>query len=129
MDASPTFWSYIHGSLTLPHFLAGMSFVGMGLLITLLLDVVSRDRHSRRTPPQWSWRFFWRDNLLRFFLNLLTAMALIRFWRDMQGEEIGMFHCFCIGIAFDSLYILLKNVRKRIVKHENNEPTDKEAIK
>jgi hypothetical protein len=112
------FTSYLAGSLTLPHFLAGMLFVGLGLLLTLLLDVSRRDGDSPRTPRRWSWRFFWRDNMLRFVLNLLVAVALIRFWPDIKGEEIGMFHCFCIGLCFDSLYIAVRTVRKKMKNND-----------
>ncbi|MDR2038972.1 MAG: hypothetical protein LBQ60_13700 [Bacteroidales bacterium] len=90
-----------------------MLFVGIGVMLTLLLDISQRDKESPRTPRRWSWPFFWRDNMLRFILNLLVAVALIRFWPDIKGEEISMFYCFCTGLCFDSLYIAVRAVRKR----------------
>ena len=110
-----SFVEYLIGDVTLPHFAAGMLFVGIGLLVTLLLDVSQRDVESKRTPRQWSWRFFWSDNMLRFILNLLVAISFIRFWPDIDGEEISMFYCFCIGLCFDSLYIAIRAIRKKMM--------------
>jgi hypothetical protein len=107
------FLAYITGHLTWPHTLAGVSFVLLGLLLTVLADISQRNRKSLRTPFQWSWRFFWNENTLRFILNLITAIALIRFWPDISGgNEIGMFHCLCIGFGFDTLYITVREIRK-----------------
>lgn len=107
------FFKYITGGLTWPHASAGILFVLLGLLLTLLADISQRDRESSRTPCRWSWRFFWNHNTLRFVLNLLTAVALIRFWPDIAGSEISMFHCFCIGLCFDTLYIMVREIRKK----------------
>ena len=107
------FISLLTGDLTLSHFLAGILFVGLGLLLTLLLDISQRNKDSPRTPRKWSWSFFRRDNMLRFILNLLTAVVLIRFWPDIAEKEISMFQCFCIGLCFDSLYILIRELRKK----------------
>ena len=122
------FFRYITGSLSWPHVAAGLLFVGMGLMIALLFAVSRRNPGSARTPRRWSWRFFWDDNALRFILNLLTAVALIRFWPDVAGADIGMFHCFCIGLCFDSLYILIREARKRLVGKMENKVSDADDL-
>lgn len=94
--------------------IAGFIFVLIGTLITLLFDAYSRNKDSKRTPANWNWRFYWHDNTFRLFLNLLMAMMVIRFWKEITGLQLTMLYCFLLGIGIDGMYVVFKKLRKKI---------------
>lgn len=95
------------------HF-AAFIFVLIGTLITILFDAYSRNKDSKRTPANWNWKFYWHDNAFRLFLNLLLAIMVIRFWKEITGSQLTMLYCFLIGIGIDGMYVVFKKLRKKI---------------
>lgn len=95
-------------------YFAAFIFILIGTLITILFDAYARNKDSKRTPANWNWKFYWHDNAFRLSLNLLMAIMVIRFWKDITGLQLTMLYCFLLGLGIDGMYIVFKRLRKKI---------------
>ncbi len=93
---------------------AALLLILFGALINILYDVQTRNVSSIETPMTWDWKYFWKENRLRFGLNLLIAMAVVRFFTDLTGRPLIMEYCFLTGIAFDAMFVVYRKLRKRV---------------
>ncbi len=96
--------------------LAMMAFAFLGAMIFLVQEARGRDQGSLRTPEQWSWRFYLRDNWSRLLLGMLLTYVFIRFssalivpFMPSDSDEMLLLASVVVGYSFDRLSHLLKN--------------------
>lgn len=111
MDFFNEFSSLLTGGHTAAFNLAAFMFVLFGATINVMYDALTRNVSSDDTPEKWEWKYFWTHNLGRFALNLLMALAVVRFFDDWTGKQPTMQHCFLIGLVFDAMIVVYKKLR------------------
>jgi len=121
----PDFWAAFLNGMPLGVLFAGFAFALLGVLLNALLKASSRDPNDSRTPMQFSWGFFWSDNVRRFINSGLTTVIVIflslRFFKELTGvqDSVSMIYCFGVGFAIDKAVMALK---KRIGQNEEPKP-------
>ena len=114
MTKYPDFWAAFLNGMPLGVLFAGFIFALLGVLLNALLKTASRDPMASRTPVEFSWKFFWNDNVKRFINSGLTTLVVIflslRFFKELTGVEdsISMVYCFGVGFAIDKAVMALK---------------------
>ncbi len=110
---------HLTGDHTTAFKVAGFLLVLFGALINVLYDAQTRNVSSIETPMTWDWKYFWRDNRWRFGLNLLIAMAVVRFFSDWTGRPLTMEYCFLTGLVFDAMFVVYRKLRKKVTEAIN----------
>ena len=119
MDFFQELAGHLLGNMTPAYFVASFIFVLCGAAITIMLDVHTRNKSSERSPESFRWSFFWKDNRLRFILNILIAIFIIRFFSDIFGIQLYMYSAFCVGASFDGMIVVYKKLQ-RVFKNKLN---------
>lgn len=105
MNKYPDFWAAFLNGLPLGTLFAAFIFALVGLAIRALVIAQYRDPASPRTPQQWSWAFWRKDNLPRLLnsaaLTILVIFVSIRFVNELTGKELSMFYALGLGLFFD----------------------------
>jgi uncharacterized membrane protein len=114
MEFTDELTGYLTGGTSAAYVVAAFFFVLLGALINVLYDAQTRVRRSEDVPELWCWKFFWRDNRQRFFLNFLMALVVIRFWTEFTGHPLSLGYCFLTGLVFDAMFVVYKKLRRRI---------------
>jgi hypothetical protein len=110
----PDFWAAFLNGMSLGTLFAGFAFALLGVLLNALLKTTKRSPLSERTPIDFSWQFFWNDNVKRFFKSGLTTIIVIflslRFFKELTGggDAISMLYCFGVGFGLDMAIAALK---------------------
>lgn len=110
----PDFWAAFLNGMPLGVLFAGFVFALLGVLLNALIKASSRNPNSERTPVEFSWKFFWSDNVKRFINSGLTTLIAIflslRFFKELTGVEdsISMIYCFGVGFGIDKAVMKLK---------------------
>jgi hypothetical protein len=97
------FLKLVIGTDDVPLYAAMWFFSLAGIAISLLIDAKGRDKESERTPPAWSWNFFWSDNFRRLITTVLLVFIALRFSNELLGVDISLWASFLIGLGFDKL--------------------------
>lgn len=104
------FWGALNPELLAAAFV--MSLIGIAL--SALLFTTKRDPLSERTPTEFSWHFFWNDNVKRIIKSILTATLVlfitIRFSQELMGQKLTMFYAFGVGFGLDKI---IEKLRKK----------------
>lgn len=83
---NPELQGYVLGNATPVLFGASVGCQILTALIMLIRTIKKRDPNSTRTPPAWSWSFFWRDSIwsvvMTFLFILIAARILFYFKID-----------------------------------------------
>jgi len=102
------FW----GALNPEVLLAAFAMALIGIFISLLISTTKRDPLSPRTPREFSWNFFWNDNVKRILksiaLTVLVLFVTIRFSQELMGQKLTMFYAFSLGLGLDKVIERLK---------------------
>lgn len=110
------FFAQILGSIPLGVLLAGFVFAFGGIWLRSLIGAAKRDPKKPTTPDDWSWHYFWNDNVKRFFNGLFTAIIVIffsiRFVENLTGSGITMIYCVGVGMGLDKAIEAIKNYKK-----------------
>lgn len=105
------------GGLSIGVLIAGFAFAFLGIWLRTLTGAAKRDVLKPTTPDDWSWRYFWNDNVKRFFNSLFTAIIVIffsiRFVENLTGSGITMIYCVGIGLSIDKAIEAIKNYYKK----------------
>ncbi len=104
----------IIGSTDYSTFFAAIFFGFIGAFTMMLVEATTRDLKTNRSPENFSWGFFFKDNVARFFTNLLLVIIVIRFAPNLINEQISTFWGFVIGLGSDKLAVLIKNKRNKV---------------
>lgn len=114
MKKYPDFWAAFLSGMSTGVLMAGFAFALIGVLLNALLKTAKRDPLASNSPVEFSWGYFWNDNVKRFFKSGLTTIIVIflslRFFKELTGggTELSMLYCFGIGFSIDAAIIALK---------------------
>lgn len=85
----------------------------IGMFIMMLIDIINRDESSKRTPPDFSVKWFFKDNKARFLLNFLLMLVFMRFSADFLREPTSPKSSVIIGFFSDVIAIIVRNKKKK----------------
>lgn len=102
------FLSALLGGQTAPQFFGNVFFSLLGVALLFLVSTTFRDIDSKRTPTQFSWRFFLKDNLRRFLSGLIILYLALRFTPELFSVEISNWFAVIIGLSSDSIAYVIK---------------------
>lgn len=111
----PEFWAAFLNGMPLGVLFAGFLFAIIGVSLNALLKTTKRDPLSERTPTDFSWRFFWNDNVKRLLKSAATTILVIfvslRFFKELTGagSELSMFYCLGVGFGIDVAITAIRN--------------------
>ncbi|HEY4207970.1 MAG TPA: hypothetical protein VGM31_14200 [Puia sp.] len=133
MTKNPDFWKVLLGSGTLGAFLAYMLIAFICVVVSVLIDISSRDVASTHSPVKFSWNFALTANLARFMANILCVPICIRLVYEYVDPKWMLFLAVVIGILVDRLALWLKNIGiltfdKLTEKIKNRVSSDDHAI-
>ncbi len=84
----------------------------LGFVLSVLIDIGSRNKKSKRTPVEFSWKFFYNDNVKRFLISGATSLCLVAIyhftpfeWETLEQEAL---FALCVGFAPDLIISFLK---------------------
>lgn len=110
MNKYPDFWSVLLGAG--PHgFFFGYFALGIICMATMVCVLaMTRDRNSNNTPKEWSWKFFWVNNSIRFLVGILLMYVFVRL--AYQYLPVSYMLIATIGLGFGFMYLaqLAKNI-------------------
>lgn len=72
----------------------------LGFILSWLLDIAQRNKKSRRTPNDFSLKFFFTDNWDRILLSALISATLISMYHIMELELNEYEDLFAIAVGF-----------------------------
>lgn len=108
------FWAAFLNGIPVGVLIAGFVFAFLGVLLNALLKTAKRDPMTSGSPVQFSWKFWWNDNVKRFLKSALTTIIVIfislRFFKELTGagSELSMIYCFSIGFSIDLAIMAIK---------------------
>ena len=76
-----------------------MAFLGM--VTYLIIDLWNRNIVSERSPINFDWRFWIKDNYLRVILTLFLSPIVILLFQEITGVGITMMGAFVLGLSMD----------------------------
>lgn len=107
------FLGYFFGTNDYALVLACFVYGCIGMFIMMLIDIINRDESSKRTPPDFSIQWFFKDNKARFLLNFLLMLVFMRFSADFLREPISPKSSVIIGFFSDVIAIIVRNKKKK----------------
>lgn len=123
----PDFWAAFLNGMPLGVLFAGFLFAIIGVALNALLKTTKRDPLSERTPTEFSWNFFWNDNVKRLLKSAATTIIVIflsiRFFKELTGagSEVLMLYSFGIGFGIDkAIWALRKKTGTGTTNSDNN---------
>lgn len=119
--------SLLFGTTNLAFLLAGFILAIMGVALNILMETSKRDKSSPRTPEKFSYKFLLIDNAKRLLVTLIMIFISIRFFFEIYGINLNLFHCFVIGFCSDLLSGHFKRIKANFTKSkitiENSDTT------
>ncbi len=119
--------SLLFGTTNLAFLLAGFILAIMGVALNILMETSKRDKSSPRTPEKFSYKFLLIDNAKRLLVTLIMIFISIRFFFEIYGITLNLFHCFVIGFCSDLLSGHFKRIKANFTKSkitiENSDTT------
>lgn len=120
------FVGYFFGTPDLALVLVNFIFGCVGMFIMMLFDIMGRDKETKYSPQEFSFRYFYKDNAPRFLLNFFIMLVCIRFTADFIKEPPTPKTSLLIGFLSDVIVMIVKK-RKQKFKADN-EDSDKLVI-
>lgn len=88
-------------------------FVMLGIIVSLRIQALNRDKLSDSTPIKFSWRFLLQDNLKQWIGSLVFVFLSIRIGADAWGVVPTYVSAVIMGLSFDySLSFIGKWIEK-----------------
>lgn len=101
-------------------FWVAFSWALVGAVLSLLLNVATRNPSTPNSPLKFSWVHLVADNFLRLVTTIILIVVFLRFLPDLTGIQLSPFAAFGVGFAWDKLAALLKN--KGLLGRAKNQP-------
>lgn len=103
------FWSVVLGDKP-PGFILGYIFLGyIAAMAMIMILASSRDPNSANSPKEWSWRFFWVNNSIKF----VTGFFLIPVFIRVAFEWLGSFEMLLMSIGIGFGFMGLAQVARK----------------
>lgn len=80
----------------------------VGAFFILLMGTRLREPFSLESPSKFSWEYLFSDNFKRILANILAILIVLRFMPEILNTELTMWKGLLVGIASDSLALLIK---------------------
>lgn len=93
----------ILGGYTLTDVLGYLWFFLIGYAIYGLNETSERDKQSKNTPKEWSWKFWANDNWKRYIVTILSTYIMFRFYVEIVGHEFSNFEALMLGLIGDGI--------------------------
>lgn len=87
----------------------------IGMVVNLLSDVSKRNPKSKKSPKEFSFTYWLKDNWHRTLLSIIMVPISIITFTEMFGMEISIFRAMGVGFISDYLIDILKR-RTNIIK-------------
>lgn len=104
------FTQVIIGDMEVPVFLGYYALAVFAEILSLAIRADNKRKDSPYTPDKFSWSFFFRDNLLKIFINLAVTALAIRFSNELVGQEITGWLSIIIGFTINFLVVKIQNI-------------------
>ena len=93
----------ILGGYTMIDALGYLWFFLIGYTIYGLNETSERDKQSKNTPKEWSWKFWLNDNWKRYLVTILSTYIMFRFYVEIVGHEFSNFEALMMGMIGDGI--------------------------
>ena len=93
------FRNVVIGDLPLGIFFGAFVVAFVAAFGLVLYRATKKADSSKDTPEQFSWSFFWRDNFMKWMLQILTIAIMIRMSSALLIDEAVFGVSFGIGLA------------------------------
>jgi hypothetical protein len=108
-----TFLKTLLGEMQLPVFLAYFTIAFLSALLALIIRANKKKDTTVNTPIEFSFKFFFHDNIQKLFVNILTIAFAIRFSNEIMGSEITGWISFLIGLGLNQLILWIENYQSK----------------
>lgn len=108
MEKYPDFWSVILGNGPRGFF---FGYFVMGVFAAFIMFCIlasTRDKKSSKTPDDWSWKFYWMNNILRIIATVGLLFLFVRFAYEYVAIGWMLFWSIGIGFGFPKLAHIAK---------------------
>jgi len=89
------------GSYKASFYITYFIFVMLGIVVSLRLQSLQRDKQSSATPFKFSWRFLLQDNIKQWLGSLAFVFLSIRVGADTWGIVPTYASAVIMGLCFD----------------------------
>lgn len=100
----PDFWGAFLNGMPLGILFAAFLFALIGVWLRALLTTAKRDPLKDRSPVEFSWKFFFNDNVKRFVKSGVTTLIVIflsiRFFKELTGTGDELLMLYSLGVGF-----------------------------
>lgn len=86
-------------------------FVLLGVIVSLRLGALNRDKSSRNTPYTFSFRFLIQDNLLRILGSFAFVFLTIRLGVEIFNIVPEYYTAVLMGLGFDQFLLKVKKIQ------------------
>lgn len=104
----------ILGEFSLWQFIGLFIFAIMGVLLHSFKDVGDRNMESPNTPKNFSFKFYYRDNIKKYIANIVALYIVLRFFPNLFGHDLSEFSAFLLGFSGDSIMTTFKKKSKTL---------------
>lgn len=102
----------------------------LGAALVMWWETSKRDVASDRTPPDYKWWFFLKDNIGRFFSTTIWGVIVVIMGANVTyligiehvPESLGQFIPIFAGLFSDVIAVRIKWWRKKISNSQSNTP-------
>jgi len=111
MDLINQVLTEVLGSYKLAFYIAYFFFVLFGVLISLRIASLRRDKHSDSTPFTFSWKFLLQDKLIRLISSMAVVFVFIRLGQEITGMIPTYTGAVGLGLGFDQALLQLEKIQ------------------
>jgi len=101
------------GSYKASFYISYFIFVMLGIIVSLRVNALSRDKTSNNTPYKFSWTFLFQDNLQRWLGSLAFVFLTIRLGVELWNVVPEYYTAVLMGLAFDQALIGVKKLQDK----------------
>jgi len=114
MDTATEVVANLMGNFPLSFYITYFIYVMFGILVSLRLQALKRDKNSVCTPYKFSWSFLMMDNLKQWIGSLVFVFLTIRLGAEMFNKVPTWPSAVIMGLGFDYTLSLLGKWLERV---------------
>lgn len=99
-------------SITLYTFISLFFWAIIGMIVNMLISASNRNIHSKKSPLEFSWKFFIKDNYKRFLISTFLVAIGVVFSQEIFGIETSPFAAFVAGLSMNKIVEKIKDLRR-----------------
>jgi hypothetical protein len=92
-------YNHFTGFMPLGVFITALCFAALGFAVHKFFQAKKRDKTSKRTPINWKWSFWIKDNIHEAVFHFIVLFLAVRFAPDLINvlSQIGIFPTWAVG--------------------------------